>query len=101
MHNKVVFRQEKSKSYHDNHARNRTFHYGEHVYIRNFGPGSRYIPATVVDVTGPVSYGVQLHNSKIVKRHVDHIFARLSSENAETLFMIIQEMGQPFHHQTL
>ena len=85
VHNKVVSRQEKSKSYHDNHARNRTFNYGEHVYIRNFGPGSRYIPATVVDVTGPVSYGVQLRNSKIVKRHVDHIFARLPSGNADTI----------------
>ena len=33
----------------------------------------KWIPGEIVDVTGPLSYSIQIENGKIIRRHVDHI----------------------------
>ena len=33
----------------------------------------KWIPGEIVDVTGPLSYSIQIENGKIIRQHVDHI----------------------------
>ena len=51
---------------------------GESVYARNFRGGPTWLPATILERTGPVSYVVQLDDGRSIRRHVDHLRLRLS-----------------------
>ncbi|XP_053311898.1 uncharacterized protein K02A2.6-like [Spea bombifrons] len=46
------------------------------VYVRNYAPGPRWIPAQVLVATGPLSYKVQTTDGRILRRHVDQIRER-------------------------
>ena len=67
--------QAKQKQGHDQQAKWREFQLGKQVYVRNFSPqGPKWVPAQVLEQTGPVSYKVVLEGSHIVcRRHVDQI----------------------------
>lgn len=43
------------------------------VIVRNYSRGPRWIPATVSEQTGPVSYRCELEDGRIAKRHQDQI----------------------------
>ena len=70
---KVEQAQLKQKNDHDRSVRERHFQVGDSVFSRNFGPGKVWLEATVVEVTGPVSYRVQLENGFVIRRHVDQL----------------------------
>ena len=51
--------QKQQKAQHDTKAKSRVFSVGETVFVKNYGSG-RWLPGTIVQVTGPVSYQVKL-----------------------------------------
>lgn len=52
----------------------REFQTGELVFAQNFGVGNTWIPGTVTEKRGPVSYEIKLENrGGKWRRHVDHL----------------------------
>ncbi|XP_071040047.1 uncharacterized protein [Parasteatoda tepidariorum] len=47
------------------------------VFVRNYGQGPKWFPATVIKLTGPVSYQAVTTGGDIVKRHVDQMRKRI------------------------
>ena len=43
---------------------------GQHVMARNLRPGPDWVPATIVEVQGPVTYLVETDDRQIWKRHL-------------------------------
>ncbi|KHJ42409.1 hypothetical protein D918_07538 [Trichuris suis] len=43
------------------------------VAVRNFASDRKWVPATITESTGPVSYKARLSDGRIVHRHIDHI----------------------------
>ena len=76
---RVVIKQEQQKDYHDTHAKMRILNPGDLVYIYNFSYGERWIPGTILEKTGPVSYKIQLLDGRITRRHQDHVRLRYNS----------------------
>ncbi|KFD59199.1 hypothetical protein M514_28622 [Trichuris suis] len=54
----------------------RTFAPFSPVYMRKWGTGSKWRPATIVKRTGPVSYMLKTPDGETHKRHVDHLRSR-------------------------
>ena len=76
---RVFDKQQKQKQVHDYHARERSFQEGERVYTKNFrGSGPKWLPGTIVKVTGPVSVIVELTDGSRVRKHFDQIKKRES-----------------------
>lgn len=49
----------------------------DEVYVENFTKKNpRWIPGTIIKITGPLSYEIQLQDRTKVKRHVDHVRKR-------------------------
>jgi len=69
---KVENKQFQQKVDHDCAARSRSFKADETVYVRNFGPGQKWLPGMIVATTGPVSYRVLLEDGHVWRRHQDH-----------------------------
>ena len=66
---RVEHRQFQQKVGHDSSARKRNLAKGDTVFAQNFGTGSRWLPAVIQEVTGPVSFLVRLENGRLVRRH--------------------------------
>ena len=67
-----------------NQRRVRKFSIGDTLFARNYNGTQKWIPVTVVRVTGPVSYRVQTTSGNIIKRHVDQLrFRCTDSEDSE------------------
>ena len=45
------------------------------MYARNFGTstGQKWLPAVIIEVTGPVSFMVRLQDNRLVRCHLDHL----------------------------
>lgn len=80
---RVEPRQLKQKLSHDSSARGTSFSKGETVYVQNFGTGQRWMPATIQEVTGPVSFLVKLRDGKLIRRHQDHLRRRVADSESE------------------
>ncbi len=74
---RVVSKQEDQKRQHDKHSRVRKLIPGEAVMIRDFRHRNKWIPGTVVNKSGPVSYRIRTDSGMVVRRHVDHVTKRL------------------------
>ena len=81
---RVVQQQEKQKETHDNSFPIRTFKAGDLVYAENFTSSPRWIPATVLHSTGPLSYLVKTTDGREIRRHVDNLRARYQTQSANT-----------------
>ena len=46
---------------------------GDKVLAKNFRPGSKWVPGTVVDYLSPMSYQVKVRDGMIWRRHVDYL----------------------------
>ena len=66
-----------------NGRKDRSFQVNDHVYIKNFAPGLRWLEGIVTNVTGPLSYEVQLRDGRLIRRHVDHVRTRNASTGAD------------------
>ena len=58
----------------------RKFTVNDKLFAKNFHGPSKWIPVTVVKVTGPVSYQVVTEDGITLRRHVDHLRYRHSQE---------------------
>ena len=79
---KVTGKQTKQKMYHDIHSSVRQFTVGQKVLVENVSPKSteaRWLPATVLEKMGAVSYKVSVHNRGVWRRHADQIVVDHSS----------------------
>ena len=81
LNHRVEKEQERQKAAHDQHSTVRTFKVGDAVYARNFGPGPKWLPAGIVEVTGPLSCKVKLLDGKVWRRHQDHLRKRYVSDS--------------------
>ena len=76
---KTSNKQADQKSQHDKHCREREFLIGELVLVQNFRGKPKWLEATVIERTGPVSYKTQVGN-EIWKRHVDQMHKRSNDD---------------------
>ncbi len=71
---RVEDKQERQKTAHDQHAKDRAFQTGDIVYIRNHGSSdSTWKPGKVIPQHGQMMYNVELPNGQVTRRHVDDI----------------------------
>ena len=84
----VADKQAVQKSSHDRRAHLREWIAGDRAMARNLRPGPDWVPCTIVEVLGPVTYLVETEDGKRWKRHADQLKTWLpspsptSSENA-------------------
>lgn len=76
-------KQENQKQQHDRHVRERKFKAEDPVYIKNYGQGNKWIPARIIEKTGPVSYTAMSDDGKRTRRHQDQILNRKVQEQNE------------------
>ena len=70
----VLEKQSQQKSGHDQvHSRDCKWFVGQRVMARNVRPGPDWIPATVLEVQGPVTYLIQTDDGQVWKRHLDQL----------------------------
>ena len=79
---RVHLAQSRQKKQHDQHSRMRAVKLGYTVSVRNYSRGSKWVPGTVIQETGPLSVRVELEDGMIVLRHHDH---ELISRTTESL----------------
>ena len=74
---KVESKQLKQKEEHDSTKPVRTFSIGDLVYVEDFTASpQKWIPGKIVEVTGPLSYCIELLDGSTVRRHVDNVIQR-------------------------
>ena len=90
---KVETSQEKQKELHDGKKCVRKFALQDPAYVENFtGRKPKWIPGTIVKVTGPLSYVIELLNGTTVRRHVDSVRRRVQIQN-KTLIQKCQDQS--------
>lgn len=88
---RVQRRQECQKEGHDKRAKVRSFEVGENVYVLNHNRGSKWLPGTIVERRGPLSYCVELLDKRIVRCHQDHIRPRTESKDRRTESDVVED----------
>ena len=69
----VSNKQADQKISHDQHCRNRELMIGQRVMVCNLRPGPTWIPGTIIERSGPLSYVVQVKGEQVWKRHIDQL----------------------------
>ena len=72
---RVCVSQGKQKSHHDRKGTLREFAVGARVMVRDGRDAFRWVPGTILERRGPVSYVVELDSGVVGRKHVDHIRA--------------------------
>lgn len=54
----------------------RQFSVGDSVFAKNFASGQKWLLGTVVKLSGPRSYLIELLDNRTIRRHIDHVRAR-------------------------
>lgn len=75
----VQHQQEKQIQRRKQRAKERAFSPDEHVLARNYSVGPKWVPATIVARSGPVSYTVRTAAGLVWKRHVDQLLQTAAS----------------------
>ena len=76
LNNKLNIIKPDADSYKANYPINsRSFEIDEKVWVRNFNVGEKWIPGSIVAITGPVSYQVSTAVG-LLRKHVDHLRKR-------------------------
>ena len=88
---RVERKQEDQKTRHDKKAKSRTFHVGNHVFVKNFGAGSKWLPGQIVDMSGPVSFLVQLEDSRSRRCHQDHLRHRVVEDGGPEMSQMMSD----------
>ena len=69
----VAAKQAQQKFYHDQHSAGRELFIGQRVMVRNLRAGDKWVPGTIMERTGPLSYLVQVAGGQMWKRHIDQL----------------------------
>ena len=72
---KVGEKQAMQKQHHDSRAsqQERCYKVGDSVMTRNYRHGPKWLPGTVAEVKGPLSYVIQLNSGLLWRRHVNQL----------------------------
>ena len=65
----VSGKQLKQKHYHDQHAHSRELYLGQRVMAQGPPPQLQWLPGTIIQQTGPVSYVIKITDGRLWKRH--------------------------------
>ena len=80
----------------------KSFIVGDKVFARAYSGQDKRIPATVSEVTGPVSYIVSLADDSKIRRHIDQLRPRSSKDDDTSTDIIedndIDDQGPYFTH---
>ena len=77
LQHRVQKKQAEQAASHDNSKPLRSFHVGDLVFTKDFSSTPLlWIPGTVVKVSGPLSYHIELRDGRVVRRHVDAVRSR-------------------------
>ena len=68
--------QSRQKKQHDQHSRTRGVRRGDAVSVRNYPRGSKWVPGTIIQETGPLSARLELEDGMVVRRHHDQLISR-------------------------
>jgi len=66
---RVERNQLKQKMQHDSRARERNFDVGDHVFVRNYHQGDKWLPGVLLKKTGPVSFTAKLADGRYRRCH--------------------------------
>ena len=69
----VADKQAVQKASHDRRAHSREWIVGDRAMARNLRPGADWVPCTIVEVLGPVTYLVDTDHGQRWKRHADQL----------------------------
>ena len=69
----VLDKQAQQKLTHDRRSREAVWTVGQRVMAKNMGSGPNWIPATVTEVLGPVTYMVRIESGQVWKRHAEQL----------------------------
>jgi len=72
---RVHLAQSRQKKQHDQHSRTRGVKLGDAVSVRKYSRGSKWIPGTIIQETGPLSARVELKDGMVVRRHHDQLIS--------------------------
>ena len=53
------------------------------MFAKNYGPGEKWLPGTIVSQKGPVSFEVELSNGQKCRRHQDQLRKRVVKEQED------------------
>ena len=74
---RVKNEQEEQKAAHDKHSSSRCFNVGDPVLVCNFSQGPSWLPATIIERRGPLSFKVKvLEGGMIWRRYQDYLRER-------------------------
>lgn len=73
---RVERNQLKQKMQHDSRARERNFDVGDHVFVRNYHQGDKWLPGVLLKKTGPISFTAKLADGRYRRCHQDQIRQR-------------------------
>ena len=97
----VQEKQADQKCYHDAHTKYRDFDIGQSVLVRNLRDSAKWIPGTIVEHTGPVSYRVQVsdqlwhHRNQLLEHSVSS-----QSESVPETEMLLPDTSLPHISQS-
>ena len=80
----VTRSQAQQKRRHDQHARARDFILGQRVLVQNYRQGPRWVPGTITNRLGPLTYTVQVAGGRLWKRHIDQLLETADSPRDST-----------------
>ena len=63
------------KDHHNSHINRRHFTIGSIVFVRDFPTGNKWLPGTVTQSKGPLSFLIKLDDGHVIRHHIDHIQA--------------------------
>ena len=72
---RVHLAQSRQKKQHDQHSRTRGVKLGDAVSVRKYSWGSKWVPGTIIQETGPLSTRVELEDGMVVRRHHDQLIS--------------------------
>ena len=49
---------------------------GDTVFVRDFPSGKNWLPGTLTQSKGPLSFLIKLDDGRVIRRHIDHIRER-------------------------
>ena len=78
---RVQNKQAQQKANRDKRSESRQFKMGEAVFVRNHAQGDRWLPGTIVENTGPLSYRVAVARGRFMRCHLDHLRPRIVDEH--------------------
>ncbi|KAG1935337.1 K02A2.6-like [Pimephales promelas] len=77
----IVLSQQQMQVERRSKAKFRSFNRGDEILARNYGKGAKWVPATVLAQTGPVSYIVETKEKFTWRRHVDQLLSSTISSD--------------------